>query len=404
MTGTAFAQLLFIVFSPVLTRLFTPVEFGIYAVFMNILSPLSIISTGRYEQAIVLPEKDEDAVNIFTLGVLFSAFFSLILVIILAIFNEGICDLINADYLGKLLFLIPLSLFFLSFSQGSTYWFIRKKKFRKSSLNKICQSSLNIASIIPMGYLKIGKGLVFGDTIGKFGLAVVSLVQSVNSGLNYRFITRERLRNNLREYSRFPIYNALPSLLVSLSLSLPIFFINSFYSGDNTGLVNQTRIALFVPLSLISAALSQVMLQRFSEKKQRGEPVMGDFFRVLRNTSILAVLLIIVIQLGGKELFRIIFGNQWEMSGSFSKILVFSYAIQFIVSPLSVVFIAFNQIKVLSIWQYFYFGCITLLFFARFERITDFLLLYAALDIICYSIFLYLIFRTIKDFEIKLKC
>ena len=69
-SGTAIAQIIPIAISPVLTRIYTPEEFGIYAIFTSIVIIFSVISNGRYELAIVLPEKDEDAINIFALGLI----------------------------------------------------------------------------------------------------------------------------------------------------------------------------------------------------------------------------------------------------------------------------------------------------------------------------------------------
>jgi O-antigen/teichoic acid export membrane protein len=63
--GTTFAQALPILITPILTRyFFTPEDFGILAVFMSVSGILSVGVTGGYENAIVLPEKEKDAVNL----------------------------------------------------------------------------------------------------------------------------------------------------------------------------------------------------------------------------------------------------------------------------------------------------------------------------------------------------
>lgn len=399
LTGAVLAQVVFILFSPLLSRLYTPVEFGMYALFMSILAPLSIMMTGRYEQAIVIPDDDEDAMHIYSIVVILSVLFSAFILIVLVLFKNSICHFLKAERLGNWLFLIPVSLFFLSFSQGSTFWFIRKKTFKASAINKVSQSSLNISCSVPLGLLHVSRGLIIGDVAGKFALAVVSVYQTIKSGLDFRLLNLASLLNNLKRFKHFPLYNTLPSLLVILSLSLPIFYINSFFSGAETGFVNQTRIAIFVPFSLISAALSQVLLHRFSEKRKNGLPLMSEFKRMLRNITVLGVLAILLIELGGVTLFRFVFGNEWGTSGSFSKILIFSYAIQFIVSPFSVVFIAFDRIKILSFWQFFYFSTILLLYFGRSLSIINFLLIYSSIEFICYLIYLFLIFRVISEYE-----
>ena len=68
MTGTTIAQAIPIAISPILTRLYTPKDFGVLALFVAITSIFGSIANGRYELAIMLPKKDEDAVNILALG------------------------------------------------------------------------------------------------------------------------------------------------------------------------------------------------------------------------------------------------------------------------------------------------------------------------------------------------
>jgi O-antigen/teichoic acid export membrane protein len=402
LSGAVMAQVLFVLFSPLLSRLYSPAEFGMYALFTSILNPLSTIVTGKYEQAIVIPDDETDAVNIYFIVILLSLVFSILFLVTLLLFNNSICDFLNAEQLKNWLYLIPFSLFFLSFSQGSAFWFIRKKTFKASAINKISQSSLNISCSVILGFFNVSRGLIIGDVVGKFGLAVVSVFQSVKSGLNFRLVKLSFIIENLKKFKHFPLYNALPSLLVTMSISIPIFYINSFFSGSETGFVNQTRIAIFIPFSLISSALSQVLLNRFSEKRKNKLAVLPEFKLMLRNISLMGILTIIIIEAGGIALFRIVFGNEWVTSGLFSKILIFSYAIQFVVSPFSVVFIAFNRIKILSLWQFFYFTSILLLYFAKSFSITNFLIIYTSIEFFCYLIYLYLIYKVLSDYEIKI--
>jgi len=89
-TGTAIAQVIPIAISPILTRIYTPEEFGIYAIFVSIILIFSVISNGRYELAVVLPEKDEDAINVFALGLIINVSLFLLLSLIVFFFTDFI--------------------------------------------------------------------------------------------------------------------------------------------------------------------------------------------------------------------------------------------------------------------------------------------------------------------------
>jgi O-antigen/teichoic acid export membrane protein len=60
MTGTTIAQAIPIAISPILTRIYTPEDFGVFALYMAIAAIISVVSTGRYEMAIMLPKRNED--------------------------------------------------------------------------------------------------------------------------------------------------------------------------------------------------------------------------------------------------------------------------------------------------------------------------------------------------------
>lgn len=113
MTGTTIAQAIPIAISPILTRIYTPEDFGVFALFLAIVGFFSVIASGRYEQAILIPKKDEDAINIFALGFIIICSISLFLLIIILIFNNNITALLNNETISIWLYFIPLTVFFI---------------------------------------------------------------------------------------------------------------------------------------------------------------------------------------------------------------------------------------------------------------------------------------------------
>ena len=95
LTGTTAAQIIPFALSPILTRLYSPDDFGVLALFFSICSILSVVAAGRYELSIVIPEKDEEAANIVALSIFVSVIFALFLQIVFAVFNSGIALLLG---------------------------------------------------------------------------------------------------------------------------------------------------------------------------------------------------------------------------------------------------------------------------------------------------------------------
>src|SRR5579859_6097194 len=64
LTGAAGGQAVSLLLSPLLTRLYSPQEFGTLSVYSAIVAILVVISSLRYELALPLVRDDEDAVNL----------------------------------------------------------------------------------------------------------------------------------------------------------------------------------------------------------------------------------------------------------------------------------------------------------------------------------------------------
>ena len=88
MTGSTIANAIPVAISPILTRIYSPEDFGLLALFLAVTTIFGTIVNGRYELAIMLPKKDEDAINIVALGFVIMSLITLILFVIVIIFNE----------------------------------------------------------------------------------------------------------------------------------------------------------------------------------------------------------------------------------------------------------------------------------------------------------------------------
>ncbi|MAE10064.1 MAG: translocase, partial [Candidatus Marinimicrobia bacterium] len=113
-TGTTIAQAIPIAISPILTRIYTPEDFGVLALFISITTILGTIANGRYELAIVLPKRDNNALELTALSIIITMGFSLLLVILVILFHDPLLSYLNNDRFSFWLYLIPLSVLLFS--------------------------------------------------------------------------------------------------------------------------------------------------------------------------------------------------------------------------------------------------------------------------------------------------
>lgn len=399
-TGTVLAQLIPILLEPFLSRIYTPEEFGTLSIYLSIIGMFAPAANLKYEGAIVLPESDKNASALVAGNMLFSLGFSLFFFLVFLIFGNIIIEKFHFKSEMKIwLLLTPLSIFIISCSRALNYWLIRKKAFRASSINKLIRRSSEGAVQIGTGNLVNFQGLIIGNFLGELFNLIVSYKQSISNKLFLKGVTFRDIRTQLKRYKDFPLYSFIPSFMNSISLFLPAIIVNEFYTLELTGQFGKSRLLLSVPLAFISIAIAQVLTQKIAESSREKKPITPIVIKITFILGILSILGILIMQFFGVELFKWVLGEKWETAGRLSQILVFSFAIKFVVSPLTAIFTALEKVKISSIWQIGYFIAICALYLLKDLTIEDFLLYYIVIDLVAYAIYYLLLFGVCRNYE-----
>jgi O-antigen/teichoic acid export membrane protein len=404
-SGTVIAQLISIALQPVLRRLFSPESFGIYSVYLSLIGIVIVISSLRFDDAIVLPKTDKESTNILGLSLMLSFLFNLLLFIIVILKGEKIIAILNLPSAipVKVLYIIPFGSFLYSTNQCLNFWMIRKRRFLAVSVNKLLRRGTEGISQIGFALVKTPNGLIYSDVIGQIANLATVIIQALKNGLNYKVVSLNRIKYVFIKFKDFPKFNLIPAAMSTCSYLLPPIFINKFFSSESAGYFDLAKLLLSVPLAFVTASFSSVLLQKVAEKFNKGESFISELKPVFYIVGIVALAEILVIVLFGEELFRFIFGNEWIFSGRISKIMVWSFAFNFIVSTFTAIFVSMRKIKVYSFYQLIYFlAILSLLFFINLD-FTKFIRIYVLIEILCYTIVSFLLIVTVTRYERSLK-
>lgn len=403
-SGTAIAQLIPILIQPVLRRFYSPDIFGAYAVYLSLVGILVTISSLKYELAIVLPSKDKEAANIVFLAIIINTLFNVILACMITIWRTDILQFLNlSDKFAYYLYLVPLGIFFYSFYQNLNYWLIREKGFFLISVNKFVRRGFEGCTQILFKLANNSYGLILGDIIGHIANICSGMYQVKRKGLSLGSLNQDDMKYVARRYSEFPKFNLIPSFMSGFSFLLPVILVNKFFSSEIAGFFDLSKLILSIPLTLISASISNVLLQRLSEKFKNNASFKNDLLLILAIVSSIVLFEITVISIWGIDLFKLVFGEIWGFSGSISQIMVWSYALNFLSASFMSIFISMKKIKLLSIWQVFYFIAILSLSLFRNYAFMDFLKIYVLIEVVCYLSLMMLMLYILFGYERRLK-
>lgn len=396
-SGTLIAQAIPILLQPFLRRYFEPDEFGFYSVYVSIIGILLVISSFRYEQTIVLPKDDDDAVSLVNISILISIGFNLLVLSLVLIFSSQLLNLLSLPYSRRyILYLIPAGTFLLSIFQVFNFWLIRKKRFKAISINKLSRRSVEGIGQSIFAVVKQPGGLIFGDIIGQAANGIVSGYQSFKSGYSLAKISSTDFRGLLKRYIDFPRYSLLPALMSTVCFMLPVVFINRYYSAEYAGYFDLTKLILSVPLALIASSFSSVVLNKTSECYRENKSYFKEIKPLVGIVVLISILEIAIILLWSETLFSFVFGEKWSVSGTLAKVLVFPFALNFITSSFTSLFVALNRIVWQSIWQIFYFGLILVLPLLSSLPFEKFILMYSLIEVVANISMLVLLVILIK--------
>jgi O-antigen/teichoic acid export membrane protein len=347
MSGATLSQALSVLVSPIITRLYSPRDFGIYALYFAIVSLFGIIITGRYEMAIMLPKSDEDAVNIAALCLIITFLIGSLSLLIVFIFNTNISSLLGEPNISKWLYLLPITLLFSGTYQTINYWLNRNKLYSWMSYSRITQSVTTAMTNIGLGYAGYGAGgLIFGSVACQgFIISLMGYLVWKRDKEKFKWTSKRSILDNARRYKDFPKINSLHAFVDNLQNSLTLYFISAFAGVSALGFYSLGIRVLKMPLSLIGGAVAQIFFQKGAEYYNEGRNLKKLVISIMVTLGIFALPFFIILIFYAPSLFSIIFGKEWEEAGIYVQILSPWLFLNFLVSPISQVTVIVNKLK-----------------------------------------------------------
>lgn len=335
MSGTTVGQIVSLAIYFILSRLYTPGDFGVFALFMSILSITNITATAKYELAVMMPREDREGLNLMGLSALISIGVSLFLFLLVLCFNQAFTRLLGNQQISPWLYVIPLSTLLNGFYQGLNYWSNRKKRFRTMTVASLGQSLTNSSVKVGAGYLFAGPfGLIIGVVLGQITGFVTFLLNFLKHDREkLPSINQKEMGSLAREYYRFPKYNMLHGIANNFSGSLPVFILTSWFSSAETGLYAFGFTMIFRPMSLVTTAFSQVFSQRVITRENEGYVILPDVKRLLVKMFQFSFIPFLIVAIFAPQIFKFGFGSEWESAGTYTRILIPWLYVVFLSAP-----------------------------------------------------------------------
>ncbi len=333
--GTALGHLITALALPLATRLYSPDDFSVLAVFVSLASIISVIACLRFDAAVPLADGDEDASTVLLLALGCALIVSTILGTLIAITPHGILEH-NTRGLTPYLWLLPLVVFLMAVYNALQGWFVRKNVFGLIARGRLGQSIAGVVGQVGLGFVGVAPlGLLVGYILNAaVGTVILGSRLLMRDAVLFRGITRQSLKTTFTAYKRFPKYSTFEALCNSASIQLPIIMIASIAIGPEAGYLTLAMYVMQAPMLLIGNAVGQVYLAGAPEAYRRGN--LAKFtVEALGRLSKIGVGPLIFSAIVAPEGFAIVFGEDWRRAGEMVTWMTPWFIAQFLTSPLS---------------------------------------------------------------------
>jgi O-antigen/teichoic acid export membrane protein len=322
--------------TPLISRLFNPISFGINSIIISFVSILITFISFRYEKAILIAKTLSEAKEIFFLTLFLILLNSFLSLIIIVFFKNNIGYILNlsSEYYNYLYF-IPISLILIGFNESIHHLAVRNLKFSSIAVANILQAFIAYSFILVFGYfiplieiLILGKILL--QSIGSFYL-VLKFPDFFSKPNNFTFINLVSL---IRKYSSFPLFSGPSKFIHNLTIQLPLIFISYFYGLEMLGFFSLAYSVTKIPLELIGNSISTLFIGEMGNLgSEKIDLVRKKSVLISVSLAIIGLIPFFILFFFGPPLFSIVFGTQWTLSGEISRALAIMIYFNFFTSP-----------------------------------------------------------------------
>ncbi|MDP1542360.1 MAG: oligosaccharide flippase family protein [Polycyclovorans sp.] len=335
--GSGGARLIGIAAIPVLTRLYSPEDFGVLAVFAALVAIAAPLMTLRYVLALPLPRRDGTALNLLALAIGLMLVGTVLTTLIFGVFGRELLSALSMEALIPWWWLIGVGVLAASSYELMTYWATRRRAYKIIAKTNVWQSASGSIVKVGLGMMSLTPlGLLLGDVVAKGG-GLARLIREFMTDLKKMpgSVSWYRVRKVGHFYRDFPYFRVPSQFLMVFSQQIPLLFSAAVYGPETTGQLSLALMALALPVTLVGGTMGKAL---YAEAASIGMRQPDKIYRITKDVQ--RKLLVFAIPVGallfafGEQAFVLFFGDEWKQAGMYASILCVYMVFLFTSGPL----------------------------------------------------------------------
>lgn len=319
--GKVIAQIISLVAYFVLTRLFSPDDYGLFNIFYSYIEVLIILSTCKYELAVVVASDIREAAAVSRFALWLNTLVSvLLLTVALVLWLIGLLPG-NFSSLGWMVLLIPPMVFFSGTSRIYSNLYNRYHRYAQIALSDNVGAGAGAALKIVFGVLGFTHaGLPVGTVLGQ---AAANINYRLGlKGLDLPTTTSTEQKTSATKHRNFPFYVAPKEFVNTFSANLPFLWAAAYFDRAEIGLFGLALTFTLQPVNLLSSAFERVLYARTAEAVRERRKIGGTIVKFLLLLAAAAAAVCVVAWFFAEPVFTFCFGERWHGCGVYVQALL----------------------------------------------------------------------------------
>lgn len=342
--GTALAQVIVALSTPLITRVYDPKEFGTAGIVSSIAVIFSALSTFRIELLVASVKDEAEALLAARTSVIFCLITNFVLYVLITVL--GVVFSVNYQ-LFFFATLILISAIFGGIYQVAYYFAARNSEFKSIASTRIVQSIMQVAFQLLMGLVyPYAASISIGDVIGR-SVGVLRLGRQVFVSSEWNFIDSLQYMRSNSSYIFSGLVSGISQNLVVYS---PALIIGFNYGVISAGIYLLVTRVFGAPLSLIGQSVGQVYFSKVNElmrNNEHGDKIGKFHIRIVKMLFGIAFLIAVSSILVSPYL-EYVFGSKWHSTGPVLLALLPFFFGQLIVSPISNILVSLGKVRLFA--------------------------------------------------------
>ena len=348
-SGEGIGRIIGFIAAPFITRLYTPSDFGILAVFASLCALCYPFCTLRYTLAIPLHSNEKVGINSLAACLFILAINTLVISIAFVFFHSQILTLFSSENIDAFWYFIPLAFFFRGITEVLSYYSTRYRDFSTIAKVTVVQNAIGAATKIVLGLLHAHViGLLIGNILAENG-GLTLYIRTYWKGLkdDVRDVTWGKIRFVLKRYIDFPLYRLPSQILLTASGSLPILYFAWHFDTGTTGRISLAITMLSVPVAIACTSAGKAFYGEIASLgRKNSKEISALTVRIMKKLLVISIVPFTLVVCFGPWIFQSFFGAEWTQSGVYARYLCLYLIFRFVYSPISDgIFNVFEQQK-----------------------------------------------------------